>query len=462
MTRDPDDLPASTFDPSPPGSAVATTPDDPLRALLVEWFVTYNPLPLASAALVLGGLWIASRELAHRGLLGALGVSAIAELYALALIGGAWVLRRHGHRRSAVMLGLLAALYQCDVTLHLEMCAYLDVAGVLALLAWVALFAIKLDLLGRALELELSASARWTPIVGAACVALVPIVSRWTTLDERSTFTALAIFGVGAAALSSCRAVRAREGFDVRGRRAMRGVQVLFATAALGHVAYACAEMGVSRVPVIAAVLLVGVRVIRHELAVWVVSLGVVAGVAAIDPAFAPLILGLAAASLVLHAVRVRASPMHTPAAPTGPTYRGAPMLDDLTRDDVTTLAAHPIVFTRASLDTQRRVVIGAIGLAYLCLTTWGADTIFSTHHVVVDVGLVVLCAGLFARRRTIAALAPIGLGAVHLAIVEEALVPPRSALELGVWAIASGFAMLGLSVAAHVRLGRPRTVIDG
>jgi hypothetical protein len=48
-------------------SAHPETREDPLRALLVEWFVTYNPLPLASAALVLGGLWIASRELAHRG-----------------------------------------------------------------------------------------------------------------------------------------------------------------------------------------------------------------------------------------------------------------------------------------------------------------------------------------------------------------------------------------------------------
>lgn len=462
MTCDPDDLPASTFDPSPPTSAAAAPPDDPLRALLVEWFVTYNPLPLASAALVLGGLWIASRALAHRGLVGALGVSAIAELYALALIAGAWVLRTHGHRRSAVMLGLLAALYQCDVTLHLEMCAYLDVAGVLALLAWVALFAIKLDLLARALELELSASARWIPIAGAACVALVPIVSRWTTVDERSSFAALAVFAVGATALSTDRAVRSRAGFDVRGRRAMRGVQVLFATAALGHLAYASSQMGVSRVPVVAAVVLAGSRVLRGELAVWVVSLGVVAAVASLEPGFAPLAFGLAAASVALHAVRVRGVLTHTPSSPMGPTYRGAPILDDLTRGDVTLLAATPISFGRPRLESQRRAAIGVVALAYLGLTTWGADTVFSTHHVVVDVGLVVLCAGLFARRRAIASLAPVGVGVLHLAIVEDVLAPPRDALELGVWAIASGFAMLGLSVAAHVRLARPTASTDG
>lgn len=428
---------------------------DPLRALLVEWFVTYNPLPLASAALVLGGLWIASRELAHRGLVGALGVSAVAELYALALIGSAWVLRVNGHRRSAVMLGLLAALYQCDVTLHLEMCAYLDTIGLLALLAWVGLFALKLDLLARALELELSASARWIPTLGAACVALVPIVSRWTTFDERSTFAALAVFVIGVAALSTCRSVRSAVGFDVRGRRAMRGVQVLFAAAGLAHVAYACAEMGVSRVPVIAALVLVGARVFHRELGVWIVSLGTLCVVVAVDQSFAPLTLCLAAVSLALHAWRARIEPERAPHAPTGPTYRGVPMMDELTRHDVTSLAAQPIVFAHASIEAQRRIAVGAIALGYLGLTTWGGDTLLSTHHTMVDAGLVILCVGLFGWRRSLGRLAPIGVGVVHVAIVEEVLVPPRDALELGVWAIASGFAMLGVSVAASVRLGR-------
>ena len=101
------DLPTSDPPDPPPAVTEPASREAALRALLEEWFVTYNPLPLASAALVLGGLWIASREVAMRGVVGALGVSAIAELYSLALIAGAWVLRAHGHRRSAVMLGLL-------------------------------------------------------------------------------------------------------------------------------------------------------------------------------------------------------------------------------------------------------------------------------------------------------------------------------------------------------------------
>jgi hypothetical protein len=118
-------------------------------------------------------------------------------------------------------------------------------------------------------------------------------------------------------------------------------------------------------------------------------------------------------------------------------------------------------VFVRTSIEGQRRLTLGAIALGYLGLTTVGADGLFSTHHLVVDAGLVALCVGLFARRRSLVSLAPIGVGAVHLAIVEEALVAPRTTLEVGVWAIASGFAMLGVSVAAHVRLGHRRAATD-
>lgn len=449
----PPDNAAPTCEPALPASS-PTSLEEQLRALLIEWFVTYNPLPLASAALVLGGLWIASDALTQKGLVGALGVSAVAELYALALIASAWVLRRRGHGRSAVMLGLLAALYQCDLTLHLELCAYLGTIGVVALLAWVALFAIKLDLLARGLGLALSRSARWVPTVGAALVALMPLAARWTTYDERSTFAALAVFVIGAAALSTDRAVRSEAGFDVRGRRAMRGVQLLFVSAVLAHLAYMRGQMHVSAVPVIAALVLVGTRLLRGEHSVWLVSVAAVLGVVWVEAAFAPLTLGLAAASLALHALRVRAAPPLASPAPSGASYRGAPLIDELTGDDVTTLAAAPIVFTRASAQAQQRLVLGVIALGYLGVATWGADTLFSVHHAAADVGLVALCLGLFAHRRSITRLAPIGVGVVHVAIVEELLVAPRDALELGVWAIATGFAVLGLSVATSVRLG--------
>jgi len=70
----------------------ATTEDSSRywRRLLHRWLIEYNPLYLLSAMLVLGGMILTSQGLARQSsLYGPLGVAAIAELYALALIGGA-------------------------------------------------------------------------------------------------------------------------------------------------------------------------------------------------------------------------------------------------------------------------------------------------------------------------------------------------------------------------------------
>src|SRR5690606_9630249 len=81
------------------------------RRLLHRWFVEYNPFYLLSATLVLGGMILTSRALAAGGgVYGQVGVAAIAELYASALIGGAALLTRIGQRRPAVMLAVLTVL----------------------------------------------------------------------------------------------------------------------------------------------------------------------------------------------------------------------------------------------------------------------------------------------------------------------------------------------------------------
>jgi len=137
------------------------------RKLLHRWFVEYNPLYLVSATLVLGGMILSSRGLAHEGsLYGEIGVAAIAELYALALIGGAALLMRLEHRRSAVMLALLTVLYQCDLTLHTETCPNLGTIGVVASAGWLALFVAKLVALGWAMKLRFHAgSSQRFPLV---------------------------------------------------------------------------------------------------------------------------------------------------------------------------------------------------------------------------------------------------------------------------------------------------------
>lgn len=199
-----------------------TTDTDPLRALLHRWFVQYNPVYLASAAFVLAGLTLVSREASESVAgLGRFGVAAVAEVYAFTLIAGAALLVRVDQRRAAIMLGLLAVLYQGDLTLHVETSAYLGDAGLVAALVWVVLFVVKLYALAAALQLRASRSAIVVPALGALGLALLPRMLREVAVEDRTTLVALFVFGVGAAALWTRRDVESAVGFDVRGRRAI-------------------------------------------------------------------------------------------------------------------------------------------------------------------------------------------------------------------------------------------------
>ena len=55
-------------------------------------------------------------------------------------------------RRPAVLLALLTVLYQGDLTLHTETCAYLGGVGIFASVAWLAMFVAKLYALAWALK----------------------------------------------------------------------------------------------------------------------------------------------------------------------------------------------------------------------------------------------------------------------------------------------------------------------
>jgi hypothetical protein len=161
------------MDRPPPTPPIPTRERDDLwQALLHRWFVVYNPTYLVSAVLVLGGMLTASRALSREdGIAGPLGVALVAELYACALIGGAALLVRIGQRRPAVMLALLTVLYQSDLTLHTETCAFLGTAGAIASAAWLALFVGKLFA---------SRGAPWRPPRSA------PWASRWGPTSSRA------------------------------------------------------------------------------------------------------------------------------------------------------------------------------------------------------------------------------------------------------------------------------------
>ena len=175
------------------------------QRLLYRWFVQYNPLYLVSAAFVLIGVSVSSSALAQSSS-GGIAVTAISELYAWALIGGAAFLMRVELRRPAVMLALLTALYQCDPTLHSETCAYLGSAGALASAAWLASFAGKLQALAWAMRIRLSTSARLVALSGAFGIAALPRV--FLQLDastSTSLLTALAVHVVCAGRLEHAR-----------------------------------------------------------------------------------------------------------------------------------------------------------------------------------------------------------------------------------------------------------------
>jgi hypothetical protein len=243
----------------------------------------------------------------------------------------------------------------------------------------------------------------------------------------------------------------------VRGRRAILGVQVLFAAAALAHLAYACASLRVPAVPLVASLALVALRVVRSEARVWLGALGVVLATALVRPEAAPVVAVLAGAALALHAVRRRArDEAGAPERVTGPTYRGVP-IDELGGDEISLLAARPIRFVAAHTEARVRLGLGALALVHLGVTglvTDGPTSLLATHHVAPDLLLALVTLALLVWTRRAWTLAPLAFALVHLSVVEGWLVWPRDGLELGVWAISLGFSTLGISIAFSVRAG--------
>ena len=450
-------LPSSPLPPSSDPQALDRPDPVPTRsgpsALLYEWFVEYNPAYLFSAALVLAGLTLVSLDLAEDVAFAGLGVAAVAELYALALIASAAFLRRVGSRRVAVMVGLLAALYQCDLTMHVETSAYLGRVGAVAAFAWVALFALKLRLLAAALELRLSLSALLVPTLGAAGLALLPQLFRDVDTDARTTLTALVGFAVGASALWTSRHVVSAVGFDYRGRRAVRGTWLMWAGVALLHVAYWCVELGVEPWGLVPAALLLTTRWLRRERAVWALAVLTPALVALTDAPSLPVTALMVAVVLALRALRSPLEPVPA-AAPLEPPYRGAG------RSPGAEIAADAMPctsFGSADPAARERLLLGSIASLHLAAwTTLSPGGLWCPHLLVLDGPLVIGCviaAWRLRRWQPIVPLAPLG---AHLVVQLGWVTAPRGAAQWGIGSIALGFALLGAGLVASWRAQRP------
>lgn len=376
----------------------------PAERLLYRWFVQYNPLYLLSAVLVLVGLTLMNRGLAHDPSSWAmLSPRAITELYALALIGASAVLTRLHLPRPAVFVALLAVVYQGDLTLGTATYSLLPTVGRAASVLWLALFVVKLYALAWALRLKLSPSSVLLPSFAALGLALIPHLHRRLDNHALSAVVALWLFGVCYGALATTREIRARLALDEWGqtvlRRSVRATWTIWAVLGFAHVLFWTSQYHLRGV-FLPVALLVATRWIRRELAI-------VASVAAV---------------LLFASV-------------TTPHLLGATAL-----------------MSTVVLAVSVRQLAWTVYASYIFL--WSLVS-FPHHALALEVLLAgVMVATVWRSRRRLQAL-PLLATYVHWSVQAKLLRAPQSSLEWGVTAVVGGFALLLLSTVASWRVDR-------
>jgi hypothetical protein len=270
-----------------------------LRRLFHRWFVEYNPLYIVSAALVLRGVNLLSHSVNLQ-----LGVPAIVELYAWSLVAGAAILNRVGLRRPAVMLSLLAVVYQCDLTLHTETCAYLGMTGALASIVWLASFALKLFALSRAMHLRVARSAFAVPILGASMLVVVPRVVQFGDAHTSGVIASSALFFVLAAGLWTSREIESRHVLGDWGRTVLRratlAVWSIWTAAFVVHIAFLFSQRTMDASALFPLPFVLATRYVRREAFVWLLF--------SVAVAIAPWSMSLCACALVFRAQKIHAS----------------------------------------------------------------------------------------------------------------------------------------------------------
>ncbi|MBX3186431.1 MAG: hypothetical protein KF819_05415 [Labilithrix sp.] len=391
------------------------------QELLHRWFVQYNPMYLVSATLVLGGMIATSRGLAREGsLYGPLGVALIAELYACALIGGAALLTRIGQRRPAVMLALITVLYQSDLTLHTETCALLGRVGVIAAVAWLALFVGKLYALAWALRIRLARRAIVTAAAGAAGLAAGPYAL--ALLDARMAGGALALFVVALGSLaprgedgeqtSATSLVPLDDWGHVVLRRAVKATWVLWSVLLALHVLFWSTQHRIQLAAVVPALALLALRRVRTESRVWLAIASAMIVVGVVAPSAVSMCALLASIALAQRAL----SPV--------------------------------------SLATRRRMLSGAAFAAYLAVWTFGwKGGALPAHVVALDVSLAAAVLLMAWRLRARVAIVPLAATSVHGVVASGLVPPPRTLLEWGATSVALGFLLLAGALATSYRL---------
>lgn len=430
-----------------------TTPDadtaDHWRSLLHRWFVQYNPIYLLSAALVLGGVILVSRGLAEAGsMYGALGVAAIAEVYACALIGSAALLTRIGQRRPAVLLALVTALYQSDLTLHTETCAYLGMIGVFASLSWLGLFVAKLYALAWAVRVRITRRAGATVVLAATALACGPFVVPMVGPRHMGIALALVVFGLATLLPRTTdeTATLARADGDWPAtvlRRCVFAISSLWIAALGVHVLFWSSQRPIALGYVALSLVFFTISTMRRERYVWAVTAVLCIATWALVPAAFSACVLLASLALLRRAfVRL---PVDVPQArdAEGAPYRAAGQA-----------TVGSVGFRRADDAARVRLASGALLGMYLALWTIGFHGGGAPPHgLVLDVAVGAVAVGVawVLRSRV-----PLGVPAVVWVHGVGRMVPlPRTMTGWGAIAVAAGFGLLFLGVAVSARLGR-------
>ncbi|MET0793615.1 MAG: hypothetical protein ABW061_18995 [Polyangiaceae bacterium] len=409
------------------------------QRLLRRWFIEYNPLYLLSATSLLVGVNKLSEALT-RSPYNSLTVAAVAESYAWALLAGASFLTHHGLRRPAVMLVLLAALYQCDPTLHTETCAYLGITGVVATLAWFAGFVAKLYAMARALRVRLSRTAVALPVLGAFGVALLPHLALHVDASRLTSLVGFWLFVLFALAFSSSRRVISLAPLDSQGgrvlRRTVNSIWVIWGCLLLCHVFFWAHEFELKLSVLVPIVFLLRTRWASREFEVWGCVLAALT-VGWFMPQQFFLVAGIAALALVLRAFR----------SPTESTHAGATDEPDAARMGVETSSG--LNFALSSAAARTRLVTGAIYAVYLCVWTLGwHGGPMPQHAWVVDASLALALALLWRKTRSSVPAVPLAAVCFDLAVKRGLLFAPSTKLHWAVTYIALGFALLSIAIA--------------
>lgn len=432
------------------------------QRLLRRWFIEYNPLYLVSATSLLIGVNKLSEALT-RSAYGSFTVAAVAEIYAWALLAGASFLTHHGLRRPAVMLVLLAALYQCDPTLHTETCAYLGSAGALATVVWLVSFVAKLLAMARALRVRLSRSATALPVLGALGVALLPRIALQVDANRLTSMIGLWLFALFALALSCSRRVESLVPLDGWGERVLRRVVTciwaIWGCLLVCHVLFWAHELELKLWVLFPIALLLRTRWASRELEVWGCVLAALV-VGWFIPQQFFLVAGISSGALVLRAFRTpidRASDSflnHETQRAEADAEVDEP---DVARTGVVTSSG--LEFTQASPAARRRLLTAASYAAYLCLWTlgWNGGSL-PEHAWALDAAYAVALAALVWKTRSSLPAAPLAALCVQLAVRRGLLFAPTTKLHWAVTYVALGFGLLGAAIASswHVKRSAP------